>query len=121
MISKTKLKRHLRMKMSPEVIETIALAKKSPAWLPLAKILAGSRRQYAEMNLSAIDRQTKEGDTVIITGKVLGSGNLNKKIRICSMSFSESAKRKLKGKSEMVSVSDEVKKNPKAEGVKILR
>ena len=58
---------------------------------------------------------------VIITGKVLGSGNLNKKIRICSMSFSESAKRKLKGKSEMVSVSDEVKKNPKAEGVKILR
>lgn len=74
------------------------------------------------MNLKDIEKVTTEGDTVVVPGKVLGSGNVNKKVRICALNFSESAKEKLKeSKGEIVTIIEEIKKNPKAEGIKILR
>lgn len=120
-ISKTKLKRHLRMKTNPELVETIKLASKSAPWQAIAKRLAASTRKQSSVNLMEIDKKTTAGDTVIILGKVLGFGELTKKVRICALSMSHSAKEKLKNtKSEGVSVLDEIKKNPKAEGIKII-
>ena len=56
-----------------------------------------------------------------MAGKVLGSGEISKKIRICALHFSESARGKLeKSKSEIVTILEEIKKNPKAEGVRVL-
>ncbi len=60
------------MKTNPWIVDTINAAKKNKAWLGVAKLVAGSTRKYAEVNLDEIDKQTKEGDTVVIIGKVLG-------------------------------------------------
>ena len=121
-ISKTKIKFNSKRKTNPEVIETLKLALKNKNWLPVAKLIAASRRKYAKVDLSEIEKQTTAGDTVLIVGKVLGSGNVSKKIRVCAFSFSKSAHDKLKkNKSESVSISEEINKNPKAEGLKILR
>jgi len=120
-ISKTKIKRHLAKKTSPAIVETIMLAKKQKGWLPIAKKIANSTRQYSSVNLSDIDAKTTAGDTVLIIGKVLASGELTKKVRICSLSISQSAQDKLKKtKSEYATIAQEIKINPKAEGVKII-
>jgi len=121
-LSQTKFKVRIQRKTNPTIVELLRLARKNKAWLGLGKIISGSTRLYSSVNLGDIDSQTKAGDTVVIPGKVLSSGNLTKKVRICSLSISSSAKEKLKDtKSEYASIIDEIKGNSKATGVKIIR
>ena len=121
-ISRTKIKSRVRKKTNPELVETIREAMKHSQWKEIAKKLSSSTRNYSSLNLSEIDRQAKEGDTIIIIGKVLSKGELTKRIRICARSFSHTAMLKLKeAKSETVTILDEIKKNPKAEGIKIIK
>jgi len=121
-ISKTKIKFNAKRKANPEVTETLNLALKNKGWLPIAKILSGPTRKYSKINLEEIEKKTSAGDTVVIIGKVLGSGNLTKKVRVSALGFSASALDKLKkNKSEPVSILEEIKKNPKAEGLKIIK
>lgn len=121
-MSKTSLKNRLSRKTHPELIETISSIIKNPAWNEVAKILSGPTRKFSAINLSGIDENTKVGDTILIPGKVLSGGTLSKKIRVVALSFSESAKEKAAAsKSELVTIKEEIKKNPKFEGVKILK
>ena len=121
MLSKTKIKERTRRKTNPYLEETIRLALKHENWIPVAKILSGATRNQGSINLSQIEEKTKVGDTVLILGKVLSEGNITKKIRICSLSISSAAREKLKSsKSEFATIMEEIKKNPKAEGVKVI-
>lgn len=120
-ISKTKIKVHVRKKTNPALAETIRAASRHTPWLPLAKRLAGSTRRYASVNLAKIEKTTTIGDTILIPGRVLSAGEVSKKIRVCALGFSESAREKLnKTKSEAVSIIEEIKINPKAQGLKII-
>lgn len=122
MISKTKLKVRIKRKTNPELAETIKLASKYEGWNKIAQILSGSTREYSSLNLFQIDKESKIGDTIIIPGKVLSKGELSKRIKICALAISKQAKEKLKlSKSEFVYLNDEIKKNTKAEGIKVLR
>ncbi len=121
-ISKTKIKSHLKRKTNPELVETIRLALKNPNWLETAKILASSTRRLSMINLSEIEKNSTAGDTMIIHGKILSQGQLTKKIRLSAMAISQQAKEKLKiTKSEFIRLIEEIKKNPRAEGIKIVR
>ena len=85
-------------------------------------MLSSSTRKYAAVNLFDIDKQVSVGDTVLILGKVLSSGDISKKIRVCALSFSVAALQKIKkAKSEAVLIAEEIKSNPKAEGIKIIK
>jgi len=122
MISKTKINKRGRRKTSSEIVDTLTATKKNKEWSKVSQIISGSRRRYSSVNLKEIDKETKTGDTIIVPGKVLGQGNITKKIRVCAINFSESARDKMKeNKGEVVTILEEIKKNPKAEGIKILR
>ena len=121
-VSKTLVKFRTRKKTNSSTQEIVRSALKQKAWSHIAQILSASTRSYSSVNLEEIDKATKAGDIVVIPGKILSSGELTKKVRICALGISSSAKDKLKEtKSEFVSILDEIKKNPKAEGLKILR
>ncbi len=99
---------------------TINLAKAHTGWRKVAQRLSGSTRMHTSVNLSEIDKMSKEGDTIVVVGKVLGSGDISKKVRVCALSYSESARDKLKkAKAEMVTIHEEIQKNTKATGVKL--
>lgn len=120
MISKTKLKIRAKKKTNPELAETIFLARKNANWIPIANLLARSTRKHSAVNLREIDEKAKIGDTFVIPGKVLSEGELSKKIKICAFNISKEAREKLKRtKSEFVTLAEEIKKNSKAEGIKI--
>jgi len=122
MKSKTKIKQRMKEKTNTDIVETIKEAKKNKEWGKIAQIISASSKKYSTFNLKHIEKETKEGDTVVIPGKVLGSGNVTKKVRVCALNFSESARDKLKeNKGEIITILEEIKKNPKAEGIKILR
>lgn len=120
-VSQTQLKQRKHRKSNPSLIETIDLARKNKSWIRLAQIIGNSTRKHAAVNLSDIDALVKNEKVVVVPGKVLGSGVLSKKVRIAALSYSSSASEKLtKSKVDFVTLADEIKKNPKAEGIIII-
>lgn len=121
-MSRTTLKARLHRKTNPTLAAAIYLSTKNPAWLKLTKLLSQSTKRQSSINLGDIDKQTSMGDTVLVPGRVLGVGEITKKIRICSFGISEEALERLaKTRSEWCNILDEIKKNPKAEGIKIIK
>lgn len=121
-ISKTKLKRRVHKKTNPKLAAAIYLAYKNSAWMKFAKLLSQSTKKHSSVNLSEIDKQTSMGDSVLVPGKVLSLGEVTKKIRVCSFGISKEALEKLKKtRSEWVNILDEIKRNPKAEALKIIK
>lgn len=89
-------------------------------WKVVANYLDSSRKR-AEVNLSKIDKYSKNGEIVIIPGKVLGMGELTKKITICAYNFSGSALLKInQSGSKVITIQDLIKKNPKGSKVRLL-
>lgn len=121
MKSKTKITKQLERKKNPEIVKTIIETKKNPNWLRVAAILAGPKKQV--FNLGEINEKTQnqKAEKIVVPGKVLSQGEINKKIKLIALSFSESAKQKLKKAGfEISSIKEEIKKNPDGKGIYIL-
>jgi len=117
-ISKTKISKKAKRKTNPGLVETINLAKKNNL-LELANRLSGPTRLQKRINLEDLNK-IKE-DKILVAGKVLGKGDIEKKISISALSFSESALEKLKKKAcNIKTIKQEIEKNKKLEGVKII-
>ena len=120
--SNRKLKSQIRRKTNPSLVETLASAKKNNGWKKIVDILSSSTKKQSRLNLFEIDKHSSAGDTVLIPGKILSEGEITKKIKICALSASKNAREKMKhSKTEFVTINEEIHKNPKAEGIKILR
>lgn len=121
MKSKSLIEKQLKKKTNSELVETIIKGKKNEKWMKVISIISGPRRKRKEMNLEEIDKNVKEGEKIIVPGKVLSSGKINKKIKISALSFSEKAREKLlKAGCEVKTILEEIKSNPSVEGVRIL-
>src|SRR3972149_7841065 len=119
--TKTKKSKQLERKTSNELAETILASKKNNAWNEVAAILSGPRRQRISINLGEISKIGKAGETLVIPGKVLSQGEINKKIKLVAFAFSQNAREKiLEAKGEIETIFNEIKKNPGAKGVRIL-
>ena len=122
MKSKTKIEKQLSKKENPELVNTIIAAKKNKNWLEVARILSGPRRKRINLNLESINKASKENDIIVVPGKVLSLGDLDKKVKVIALNFSEKAREKLlKSKNEMSTIIEEIKKNPDGKKIKILK
>ena len=102
-------------------LKKVAIEKKRPLWKTIAVELSKPTRNRREVNIYKLDKNSKEGEIIIVPGKVLGTGALSKKITVAALQFSESAKEKiLSNKGEVLSIEELMKKNPDAKGVKIM-
>lgn len=92
----------------------------APMWRDVAKrILRSSRR--AEVNIGRIARHTKNGDIVLVPGKVLGSGTIDHSITVGAIGFSNQAEEKLvSAGGKHLSLKELMSKVPKGTGVKIM-
>tara|TARA_Y100000310_G_scaffold336968_1_gene422841 strand:- start:199 stop:555 length:357 start_codon:yes stop_codon:yes gene_type:complete len=118
MISKTKISKRVKRKTKPELVETIELAKKKDL-LDLAKKLSGPTRKQSKVSLDKLNKV--KTDKILVVGKVLGQGSIDKKISVAALDFSEQAKEKLeKSGSEMQSIKQLIEKDSKLEGVEVL-
>lgn len=93
---------------------------KAPVWRAVAYHLSKPRRQRVEVNLSRINRYVEDGDVVVVPGKVLGSGELTKKVTVAAWKFSRTAIAKLRGKGEAITIEELIQRNPEGRGVKII-
>ncbi|MDD4127904.1 MAG: 50S ribosomal protein L18e [Methanomicrobium sp.] len=94
----------------------------SGVWREIAKRLETPSNNFAEVNLSKISRYAREGETVIVPGKVLGSGILEAGVIVAALNFSDSAASKIKdANGTCMTIEDLVKNNPEGKKVRILR
>ncbi len=95
---------------------------KNPIWQRVALELAKPRRKKVEVNLSKIERYAKPGTTILVPGKVLGSGNLTKNIKIAAFGFSESARKLIVANgSQVLSIEELMALNPEGTGVILIK
>ena len=121
-ISKTSINKRIPRKKDSYIVDTLYAAKKSKKWQGIAQIVSAGRRNYSAVNLTRIEKECSDGDLIVVVGKVLGSGNLTKKVKISALYFSSSALEKIKhSNGEAIKIIDEIKKNPNAQGVKLVR
>lgn len=115
------------MKSNPQLVQLIkdlkkaAIEKKSKIWKALAELLECSSSSWAEVNLSRLSRYAKANEQIVVPGKVLGSGELDKKLKIAAFSFSSTAKEKIaKAKGEALSIRELLAQNPTGSKVRIM-
>jgi large subunit ribosomal protein L18e len=117
-ISKTAISKRTVKKKYPYIVETIIQAKKGNH-LNLAKKISSPSSNHTAINLTKLD--TIKEDTIIVVGKVLGEGTMKHKKNIAALSFSASAKEKLKKAGcTTQSLTDFLQKNKDIEGVAVL-
>ncbi len=122
MKTKSKIEKQLQRKTNSVLVETIIACKKNKNWIKVAEILSGPRKNRINLNLEELNKKVKDEKIVVVAGKILSQGELDKKIKIVALGFSEKAKEKLdKSGSEALTILEEIKKNPEAKGVKILQ
>lgn len=121
-MNKTKIEKKLKRKTDQDLVETIILGKKKSKWLEVSHLISAPRRTQIAINLDQINSQTKDNEVVIIPGKVLSEGELDKKVKIAALYFSSKALEKLKkAKIETLSIREEINKNPDAKNIKIIK
>lgn len=90
-------------------------------WRDIALRLEKPSNNWAEVNLSRLERYTNEGEIIVVPGKVLGAGAIKKKVTIAAFRFSESAAKAIEaagGKS--MTIPELVEANPDGKGVRIM-
>ena len=90
-------------------------------WKRVASDLEKSSRERRIVNLSRINRYAKENETIVVPGKVLGTGILDHKLTISAYQFSTGALEKIdKIGAKAVPLSDLIKESPKGKGIRVL-
>lgn len=79
----------------------------------LVRSLSSARRKRVAVNLTKIDKIGKDGEVIIVPGKVLGNGRLTKNLSVCAWSFSKAAEKKIKESGKIVSWNEIIEKNIK--------
>ena len=90
---------HMMNSELEKTIRELKTAKKKtgqPIWGALAEELDKPKRIRVDVNLSRINRLTKEGEIAAVPGKVLSSGALEHPVTVAAFSFSDEAKEKIK-------------------------
>ena len=93
----------------------------APIWAKLAEYALKPSIARRDLNLNRIGQLTKDNDTVVFPGKVLGTGNIPHKITLFSFSISNSAASKIiENGGKLISYSDLIEQNPTGKGVVLL-
>ncbi|RKD94952.1 50S ribosomal protein L18e [Halopiger aswanensis] len=89
-------------------------------WRDIADRLEKPRRTHAEVNLGRIERYAREEETVVVPGKVLGSGALQKSVTVAAVDFSSSAETKIDQVGETVQLEQLLEENPEGSDVRVI-
>jgi large subunit ribosomal protein L18e len=110
-------------RLSSLIAELKSVARDSGAdvWRDVAGRLEKPRRTHAEVNLSRIERYAAEDETIIVPGKVLGSGTLQKSVTIAAVDFSSSAETKIEhANGEVLHLEQAVEQHPEGTNVRVI-
>ncbi len=103
-------------------LKTVSRTNDANIWREIAIRFESPDRNYAEVNLSKINRYANHGETILVPGKVLGSGMVDSSVRVAALNFSASATQKITDRGgQCMTIEELLDDNPKGSRVRILR
>ncbi len=90
------------MKCNPIIYDIILLARKryskekAGIWKTISDTLEKQSRCKISVNISKISRYLDNDKIAVVLGKVLGSGKIDKPIKVAALSFTDQAEKKIK-------------------------
>ena len=93
----------------------------APIWAKLAEYALKPSAARRDINVYRIGQLTKENDTVVFPGKVLGTGDIPHRITLCPFSISNTAAAKILRKGgSIIGHRELIEQNPTGRGVVLL-
>ncbi len=112
--------KHEELKDLVSELKKCSIQNKVKIWKRIAEDLERPTRNRRVVNVYKLSKYSKENDTVIVPGKVLGTGELDHKVNVAAFTFSEEAHRKISEKGKALTIMDLMKQNPEGKNIKIL-
>jgi large subunit ribosomal protein L18e len=95
--------------------------KSAPVWQYASRTLSAGSSKWIEVNVGRISRVADAGSPVLVPGKVLGTGTVDKKLVVGAYSFSTAAKKKITDAGgDAMELREFVEKYPDGSGVKVV-
>ncbi len=117
----------INRKSNSELVKTVTELKKAsrendaPLWKSVALRLEGPARNWPSVNISKLEFNLNKNSKAVVPGKLLGAGNITKKITVSAYSFSQSAKSKVEAAGgKCLSYDEFIKSNPKGTDVVVI-
>ena len=114
-------------KSNSELVKTVTYLKKasrennSQLWKSVALRLEGPSQNWPSVNISKLEFNVNKNSKVLVPGKLLGAGNITKKITVSAYSFTKSARSKIEAAGgKCLSYNDFIKSNPKGTDVVVI-
>jgi large subunit ribosomal protein L18e len=112
---------------NPELLNILSSLRKkakendAPIWQDVADRLSSSSRRRVAINLSRLNRHTKDKETVVVPGKILGAGKLEHPLIVAAFAFSEQAQSKISNaKGKCLTILELLNDNPKGSNIRIM-
>ena len=75
----------------------------------------------AEVNISNINRHSSPDETILVPGKILGSGKLDHKVNVVALGFSKKAEEKIGAAGgKCLNITEILDENPKGNKIRII-
>ncbi len=104
-----------------EMIASKLRKKPGNVWKDVAWRITRPRQNLAEVNLGKLDKITKEGETIVVPGKVLAVGEITHPITVGALSFSHKAKERIeKAGGKCLELVELAEQNPEGKGIRII-
>ncbi len=107
-----------------KLVATLAKSYRSqgaPVWESASLLLSSSRRRRVEVNLSRINRIAVDKDTILVPGKVLGSGRLEHQVKVAAFDFTGSARSKIQDSGgKCLTIEELLKQHPQGKNVRLV-
>jgi large subunit ribosomal protein L18e len=102
-------------------LKRISIKHETRIWRRVAELVSRPARKRPAVNVGKIGRHTKDGDIVVVPGKVLGSGSIHHKVTVAAMSASASARSLIvEAGGSLISIDELLNQSPKGTGVTII-
>ncbi len=113
-------------KSNPVLVELILNLKAAgregaPIWRDIASRLEKPSRNWAQVNVSKLEQHVRDGEHVVVPGKLLGSGDAARALTVIAYSASATAKAKIAAAGGTVlTLNEGVAQFPKGEKCRII-
>ena len=102
-------------------LKQVARAEDAPVWMRVACDLEKPTRQRHSVNVYKISKVANDGDKLVIPGKVLGMGDISRKVTVAAHMFSRQAAEKIEhAGGKALAIAELLKQNPKGKNVRVV-
>lgn len=104
-----------------EDLREISVEEDTPLWNQVAEDLERPRRERREVNIYQISDSVNDDEIAIVPGKVLGTGELDREVKVVAFDFSSRAEEKIKDSGgEVLTIREAIEENLDEEDMRLL-